>query len=119
MKKVFTALLLLGALLTNGTLFSAYTLIEVSILPVQTGWEGDPDLGVKQAAFEVLQLKCNVCHRKQNPFKVFSLKNMNRHAQKIFHQVFTLRRMPKGQEIQLTEEEYQMLSNWLTSENIK
>ena len=78
----------------------------------------DPEPGVKQAAFEVLQSKCNVCHKKQNPFKIFSLKNMEKHAPKIYKQVFIYKRMPKGKEIKLTNEEYQILENWLKSKNI-
>lgn len=72
----------------------------------------------KEAAFKVLNTKCNVCHRKKNPFKVFSPKNMGKHAQKIYQQVFVLKRMPKGEEIKLTEEEYCILKNWLATENI-
>ncbi|MEM0994926.1 MAG: hypothetical protein AAGI49_17980, partial [Bacteroidota bacterium] len=59
-----------------------------------------PD-SLKIAVFKILDAKCNVCHRRQNPFKVFSLKNMNKHAAKIHQQVFVLRRMPKGGTIKL------------------
>lgn len=78
----------------------------------------EPSTALKAAAFEVLNAKCNVCHRKQNPFKVFSLKNMEKHAPKIYKQVFVYRRMPKGDRIKLTEEEYETLKKWLKSRNI-
>lgn len=67
----------------------------------------------KQAAFQILKTKCNVCHKKKNPFKIFSWKNMERHAKKIHKQVFVYRRMPKGDSIKLSEKEYQTLRNWL------
>lgn len=68
---------------------------------------------VKQVAFQILRAKCNACHKKKNPFKIFSLKNMNRHAKKIHKQVFVYRRMPKGDSVKLTKTEYQALRNWL------
>ena len=77
----------------------------------------DPEPSLKQAALEVLQSKCNICHKKRNPFKVFSLRNMEKHAPKIYKQVFIYERMPKG-EMRLTNEEYQTLKNWLKSKNI-
>ena len=72
----------------------------------------------KEKAFLLLNSKCNVCHRKQNPFKVFTRKNMNKNARKIYQQVFVKRRMPKGDKVRLTEENYQTLTNWLQTQNI-
>ena len=71
------------------------------------------DRELKQKVLGILKAKCNVCHKKQNPFKVFSERNMERHAPKIYEQVFVKRRMPKGNEITLTEEEYGILKQWL------
>jgi uncharacterized membrane protein len=68
---------------------------------------------IKEKAYTVLNNKCNICHRKQNPFKIFSLRNMDRYAQKIEEQVFILKRMPKGNEIKLTNFEKESLQNWL------
>lgn len=68
---------------------------------------------LKTKAFKILENKCNVCHKKQNPFMVFSMKNMEKRAEKIYKQVFEKRRMPKGDEIKLTPEEYSHLNNWL------
>lgn len=73
---------------------------------------------LKEAAFAILSNKCNVCHRKKNPFKVFSLKNMEKNASRIYQQVFVLGRMPKGNQIQLTAEEYQILENWLNTQTL-
>ena len=71
---------------------------------------------LKEEAFQILDTKCNVCHRRQNPFKIFSLKNMDKNAQKINKQVFIKGRMPKGDEIKLTEEEYATLKAWIQSQ---
>lgn len=73
---------------------------------------------LKQTALSILQTKCNVCHKKQNPFKVFSEKNMAKHAPKIHKQVFVKQRMPKG-DIKLTTTEYTVLKQWLSTKNIK
>ena len=73
---------------------------------------------LKESAYEILEAKCNTCHRKQNPFKVFSYKNMEKHAPKIYKQVFVKRRMPKGDEHHLTKEEYDLLEQWLLTQNI-
>ena len=73
---------------------------------------------LKLDAFKILDAKCNVCHRKKNPFMVFSLKNMEKRSSKIHKQVFVKRRMPKGNDIQLTADEYGTLKNWLLTQNI-
>lgn len=70
---------------------------------------------VSARALEVLQTKCNVCHVKQNPRKVFTPENMDGFAPKIHRQVFIKKRMPRGKKIKLTDEEYQILSTWITS----
>ncbi|MEM6262416.1 MAG: hypothetical protein AAGI38_07910 [Bacteroidota bacterium] len=71
-----------------------------------------------QRAFTILDAKCNVCHRKQNPFRVFSLKNMEKNAKRIHEQVFLKQRMPKGDEIKLTQAEYRTLEAWLETQGI-
>ena len=73
---------------------------------------------LKADAFEVLDTKCNVCHRKRNPFMVFSPKNMEKRAPKIYKQVFVEKRMPKGDDIKLTSEEYDKLEKWLFTQKI-
>ena len=44
---------------------------------------------------------------------------MDKHAPKIHKQVFVYKRMPKGDAVQLTAQEYQILKTWLQSKNIK
>ncbi len=72
---------------------------------------------LKQEAFEILQIKCNSCHRSQNPFMVFSLKNMERRAPKIHKQVFITKRMPKGDRVKLSTKEYTLLKEWINQLN--
>lgn len=68
---------------------------------------------LKEQAFSILDAKCNVCHRKQNPFMVFKLGNMDKRAERIYRAVFVQKRMPKGDDIRLTAEEYATLEQWL------
>lgn len=70
----------------------------------------------KLNSFEILQAKCNVCHVRQNPWKVFTLENMNKFAPKIYKQVFVKKRMPRGNKIKLTELEYATLEKWLLTQ---
>ncbi|QSE98796.1 hypothetical protein [Fulvivirga lutea] len=61
----------------------------------------------------LLEAKCNSCHRKKNPFMVFTKKNMNKRAGKIYKQVFVKKRMPKGSKLSYSESE--LLKAWLES----
>lgn len=104
MKSVIVALIL----------FSFYYLADPPAsaqIPTLSGAET-----LKTQAYQVLDSKCNVCHRKQNPFMIFSPKNMDRRASKIYEQVIVKNRMPKGNEIKLTSEEYSLLKNWLETQ---
>jgi len=74
---------------------------------------------LKTEAFKILNTKCNVCHKKKNRNRVFTIDNMDKNAKRIYRQVFVWKRMPKGKDIKLTNEEYHQLKNWLTSINIK
>ncbi|MBT33514.1 MAG: hypothetical protein CMO01_27945 [Thalassobius sp.] len=111
MQLIFTCLIAIGSLYIQDYLAIDFTKKQDE--PIVQGEE------LKQAAFEVLNNKCNVCHRKQNPFMVFSLKNMEKRAAKINMQVFIKQRMPKGDEIKLTEKEYSTLKEWLSTQNLK
>ena len=71
----------------------------------------------REEAFNILRTKCNVCHVKKNKRKIFTRDNINWFAPQINTQVFIKRRMPKGKNNQLTEKEYQILSNWIKSLN--
>lgn len=73
---------------------------------------------LKNKALRILEDKCNVCHRRQNPLMLFKDKNMEKRAIKIYNMVFVERRMPKGDEIRLTFAEYQILEEWLFTQNI-
>lgn len=70
----------------------------------------------KQKEFKVLQSQCNICHSSQNPSKFFTLDNMNGFAKKINRQVFLWKRMPKGNENNLTEEEKETLKTWINTQ---
>lgn len=73
---------------------------------------------LKKQAFRILETKCNTCHRKQNPFMVFKEKNIPKRAKKIYQMVYIKRRMPKGNEVRLTNEEYNQLKKWLFTQEI-
>ncbi|HEY1166663.1 MAG TPA: hypothetical protein VGE90_15890 [Chitinophaga sp.] len=88
-------------------------LILLGSVPTLNARAGQPYDDSKKAALTVLEQKCNVCHRSANPGKVFTIDNMEGLAPKIYKQVFVKRRMPKGRNIQLTEEESQVLKNWV------
>ena len=68
-----------------------------------------------EKAFQILNKKCNVCHRKQNKRRIFTEENMHTWANDIYKQVFIKKRMPKGKKIKLSSEEYQELLNWISS----
>ena len=86
--------------------------VKQDLEPVQVS------VDLKHAAFQILQSKCNVCHEKKNPRRVFTLENMTNLALKINKQVFIKKRMPKGNDIRLTNEEYDVLKHWLLTEKI-
>lgn len=72
----------------------------------------------KTTAFKILKEKCNVCHVQKNRNRVFTLDNMNKNSRRIYRQVFLWKRMPKGNDNNLTTEEYNQLKNWLASINL-
>ena len=76
------------------------------------------DEELKHSAFQILDTKCNVCHRKENPFMLFKESNMTKKAKKIYQVVFIEQRMPKGKDILLTKHEYLTLKKWLNTQNI-
>jgi uncharacterized membrane protein len=71
------------------------------------------DIAVKDSALKVLNEKCNICHRRQNPRKVFTDANMDKLAPDIYKQVFVKKRMPRGNTISLTEADQKALTDWL------
>ncbi|MCR9288754.1 MAG: hypothetical protein NXI23_15365 [Bacteroidetes bacterium] len=66
-------------------------------------------------AFQILDNKCNVCHRRRNKRRIFTIENMNTYANDIYKQVFVKKRMPRGEKIKLSPNEYQELSIWISS----
>jgi uncharacterized membrane protein len=69
----------------------------------------------KVNAFQILDNKCNVCHRKRNKRRVFTYENMDTWANDIYSQVFVKKRMPKGKKVKLTSNEYQDLLTWIST----
>lgn len=66
-------------------------------------------------AFQILDNKCNVCHRRRNKRRIFTKENMDSYANDIYKQVFVKKRMPKGRKIKLSSNEYQELLTWISS----
>ena len=116
MKKQSAKILLLAALEATFILLYTFTSnsegFEDSQLIVTNSAEN-----LKQETFNILEAKGNNCHRKQNPFMVFSLKNMERRSPKIHKQVFVTKRMPKGNQVKLSSNEYTILKEWLNQLN--
>lgn len=117
MKKKFSSLLVFGLLISCHLL--AVSLFDVAE-PVQRLAQHQiiQEDTLKLAALKILDSKCNVCHRKRNPFMVFKEKNMERRARKIYLQVFVTKRMPKDQATPLSEAEYATLKKWLLTQNL-
>lgn len=68
---------------------------------------------LREAAYRILDTKCNSCHRKRNPFMVFKPKNMDRRASRIYRAVYLQKRMPKANGTPLTLAESDTLRQWL------
>jgi len=110
-KLIFSGLAVAFLILLSSDLRSSWS-ISVSL-----GWNSyKTQLG--KDVLTILETKCNVCHRKQNPLMVFKEKNMVRRAPKIYKQVFLEKTMPKGDEIRLSQEEYRTLEKWLFTQKL-
>lgn len=68
-----------------------------------------------EKVFQILERKCNVCHRKRNKRRIFTKENMGTWANDIYKQVFVKKRMPKGKKIKLSANEYQELLTWTST----
>lgn len=98
-------------------IISSYSLLAYGSSRMMNDGESNNVKGadsLKREALTVLQNRCNVCHRTENPGKVFTRDNMNKLAPKIYKQVFVKRRMPKKGK--LTEEERKALFEWLKAQ---
>lgn len=71
----------------------------------------------KEQAYSILQSKCNGCHANRNKRMVFTLGNMDGLSEKINQQVFIKKRMPRGNQIELSEHEKYKLKTWIESLN--
>ncbi len=117
MKKTQLTILCIGMLITG-------LILQPVVNSTAGATQSEPSLisdikeEIKKEAFEILEAKCNICHRKVFPFMVFNERNMIRRAKKIYQMVFVERRMPKGNEITLSTEEFQTLRTWLNTQNI-
>ncbi|MBC9912991.1 hypothetical protein [Chitinophaga varians] len=90
-----------------------YLIILVALLSIaHVATAGTPEED-KGKALLVLQTKCNICHVRNNPFRIFKERNMERNAKDIYKQVFVKGRMPLGNEVKLTEDERETLKKWL------
>ena len=111
MKKQSLKISSLVVLLVVFTLLAAFTSPVDGDLPSGT----DPGIPSNEQVLSILDTKCNVCHRRQNPFMVFKTNNIEKRAPRIYQAVFVSKRMPKGNEVRLTEQEYATLEQWLQS----
>ena len=117
MKKASFIIILFGVLVAAAIILSSFrTVDEKAGNPLSENEVVTDQL--KKSALQILTTKCNVCHRKKNPFMVFNEKNMSKRAPKIYKAVFIDRKMPKGDEIKLTHEEYTKLEKWLFTQQI-
>lgn len=109
-KIILLQIIILGSIIWNGVVDSK---------AASSGDHLVDNTPLKIQAFNILEHKCNVCHRKKNPFMVFNMKNMDKRAEKIDKMVFVYKRMPKGDDIKLTSEERETLKSWIQSLNTK
>lgn len=107
-----------GTLLCLGIVASVSSTI-IQAKPAQSvapGVTTETNAELKEKALEILEGHCNVCHKKQNPFMVFKAKNMTKRAGRIYKAVFVERRMPKGDQYNLSEKEAEQLKKWVLTE---
>lgn len=90
-----------------------FLLLPTLLVLSASAWPSEYETSLKEEAFAILEAKCNVCHRRQKPFMVFKLNNMDKRAPRIYQAVFVQKSMPKGEDIRLTTEEYDKLEEWL------
>ncbi|MEO9964183.1 MAG: hypothetical protein ABJF11_00250 [Reichenbachiella sp.] len=112
MKLIKTGTLWLGLLAATLIFLTAYKAREEVVISFSMG------NNLQSSAFNILENKCNTCHRKSNPFMVFNQRNMGKRAARIYKAVFLEQRMPKG-ESDLSKEEYSLLKEWLITQKIK
>ena len=92
-------------------------LIANTLLVKDADLRKNPPSVEQKSALRILVNKCNVCHQTKNPSKVFTIENMNAFSKRINRQVFIWKRMPKGKDIVLTEQEKHTLIDWINHLN--
>jgi len=95
---------------------SALFITCLGIQALETLELSEPKTPNTKMVLRILEEKCNVCHQTKNPSKIFTKVNIRHNAKKINRQVFVWRRMPKGKEIKLTDQEEQILKTWIQSQ---
>jgi uncharacterized membrane protein len=115
MMVVTVRLLVTIFLALSASTLDAYSPVVSQIDQVDLHPTNDPLRNPQVNAFQVLENKCNVCHRKRNRRRVFTKENMDAWSSDIYTQVFVKKRMPKGNNIKLNSNEYQDLLTWITS----
>lgn len=90
-----------------------YLLLLLALLSVTYATIAATPEDDKGKALLVLQTKCNICHVRNNPFRIFKERNMERNAKDIYKQVFVKGRMPLGNDVKLTDGERETLKKWL------
>lgn len=108
-KKWCSSLLLFGSLIVLGGFSPAPQPTIFQVVNSSTNF-ADP---LQEKALLILQSKCNECHGRKKKKAVFTIDNMNGFAKKINKQVFIKKRMPKGDEVKLTEKERTALKEWV------
>ena len=75
---------------------------------------------LNEEAFDILRNKCNICHATKKRVPIFTRESMLSAAPEIYQQVFVKKKMPKGRNVKLTENETLILKRWIdlvTQEN--
>lgn len=116
MKTRLKATMWIGIITALFTLISTFNITKGAAQKNHTPSTSNDKL--KKAALEVLDTKCNACHRKQNPFMVFKEKNISKRAKRIYKAVFIELKMPKGNKTHMTDKEYAALEKWLLTQKI-
>jgi hypothetical protein len=77
------------------------------------------DSTLKQQAFQLMEIKCNVCHLEKSASNVYMLENMELFAKDTFKQVSVNKRMPKGKEVVFLDLDKKILMDWLKTTDVK
>ncbi len=62
--------------------------------------------------YQIFKSKCNVCHLKKKKV-IFSIDNLYSYRELINQQVLIKKKMPKGKDFQLTQDEFRLIEDWI------